>query len=488
MDLSIAAGPDRSGRRRSEPDDALPPREALVVAVVIVLAMFAVYALSDAARDSPYNHFVRQADAFLHGRAAIQLPDPTQPDAPANGYFQDAMPVLGPDGQPTGEALIPFPPLPAIILVPFVAVFGLATNAQWIATILAALAVGLAFRVLGRLRIGPGARLLATLFLGVGTVFWYAAEVGTTWFIAHVVAVLVTFLALDTALAADDGGDLGSDGDEATVDIRNPSAVATRGAGSPRPSGLLGLLGLLDRRQVLAGFLLGLAATARLTVALGAPFLVFVGGGGSWPRRTISAGLGMAVPLMALAAFNVATTGHVFHPAYDYQYQMEASGYPQLGYNPDWSIEDVRYLPQNLVLMLAGLPSILPACDPGAPRGLFDQACPFLRPEPIGMSLLLVSPGWLLALPALRGWGVSRLVTGSVLAVAAIAVVNLMHFSQGWVQFGYRFSNDFAPFGLLLVALGIDRIGARRPLALGLVGLSVAVNLWGVIWAGILGW
>ena len=35
----------------------------------------------------------------------------------------------------------------------------------------------------------------------------------------------------------------------------------------------------------------------------------------------------------------------------------------------------------------------------------------------------------------------------------AIAVVNLMHFSQGWVQFGYRFSNDFAPFAVILVAL-----------------------------------
>ena len=42
-----------------------------------------------------------------------------------------------------------------------------------------------------------------------------------------------------------------------------------------------------------------------------------------------------------------------------------------------------------------------------------------------------------------------------------------MHFSQGWVQFGYRFSNDFAPFALILVALGIapprrPRLAGRR--------------------------
>ena len=47
-----------------------------------------------------------------------------------------------------------------------------------------------------------------------------------------------------------------------------------------------------------------------------------------------------------------------------------------------------------------------------------------------------------------------RLVAGAALAVAAIAFANLMHFSQGWVQFGYRFSNDFVPWALLLVAIG----------------------------------
>ena len=40
-----------------------------------------------------------------------------------------------------------------------------------------------------------------------------------------------------------------------------------------------------------------------------------------------------------------------------------------------------------------------------------------------------------------------------------------MHFSQGWVQFGYRFSNDVAPFALVLVALGFER--AVDPLPMG---------------------
>ena len=111
------------------------------------------------------------------------------------------------------------------------------------------------------------------------------------------------------------------------------------------------------------------------------------------------------------------------------------------------------------------------------------------------MSLLLASPAYLLALPALALLR-DRRVAGSLLATLAIAVVNLMHFSQGWVQFGYRFSLDFAPFLLVAVALGTERfLGPRdapRPARLavvaGLVAVSVAIQAWGIAWARTLGW
>ena len=83
-----------------------------------------------------------------------------------------------------------------------------------------------------------------------------------------------------------------------------------------------------------------------------------------------------------------------------------------------------------------------------------------------------------------------------LLATLAIGVVNLMHFSQGWVQFGYRFSLDFAPFLLVAVALGTERfLGPRGPsrpwrlaVVVGLVAASVAIQAWGVAWARTLGW
>jgi hypothetical protein len=86
-----------------------------------------------------------------------------------------------------------------------------------------------------------------------------------------------------------------------------------------------------------------------------------------------------------------------------------------------------------------------------------------------------------------------RLVVGSALAILAIAIVNLMHFSQGWVQFGYRFSNDFVPWAVILVALGADAVSRRlatagAALVGGLVVVSILINAWGVAWGNLLGW
>jgi len=382
-------------------------------------------------------------------------------------------------------------------------------------TVLGAVDVGICWWLLGRLPVGPAVRLGTTLFFAFGTVFWYTAQLATTWFQAHVVAVGLTMLALGVAVGRDRAAAAidpiwldPDDPDEPDRDSWTEIAEGTIGSGGGRPG--IGLSGLADRlavdpRQMLAGFLFGLACTARLTVLFGLPFFLLVGSGGSWWRRGWSAGLGAAIPVGALIVYNLATTGHVLHPAYDYPYRLEALVYWPLGYNVDWSIEDPRYLPQNLGIMFASLPDLfpttlpdslgvnaVPVCmDPGAVRGLFDVTCPLAVPRDIGMSLLVTSPAFLLVAPGLRWYGRSRLVTGCAFAILLIGLVNLMHFSQGWVQFGYRFSNDFVPWALILVALGFDRLTRHRwgtPVAMTLVVVAIAVNLWGVIWGGLLGW
>jgi hypothetical protein len=442
------------------------------LAVGAGLIAFALVAYWLPGTDRIYNHFVWQALAFLDGRAAIDWPVPGFPEG--NEWMQDVYPLSELTGETSG-ALLPFPPLPAFILLPFVAVWGLATDIRAVSVILGAINVGIAWWALGRLAVSRRIRL--------------AAQLGTTWFFAHVCALTFVLLALGVALGEDPSAD------DEVEDPPDPVGLVRGGlAALARP------LELIDRRQFLAGLLFGIACTARLTVVFGAPFFMLVGGGGTWIRRSVSAGLGAIIPVGLLLAYNVATTGHLFHPGYDYQYQKEAAGYQALGYNPDWAIEDARYLPQNLAIMFLSTPAILPDFEPdafggdgdavcarGAERGLFDRDCPIAMPRAIGMSVLLTSPAFLLI-----GWALfrhrSRLVAGASLAVIGIALVNLMHFSQGWVQFGYRFSNDFVAFALPLVAVGMHRRGGVGLLGFSLVAAAVAINLWGVIWGNILGW
>jgi hypothetical protein len=484
----------RVAQGRSQPPHADPQPPSTLVAVGVGLALVAialvVYTLSHPFRF--YDHFEWQAMAFLEGKAAIRFPVEASGRSPGNAFFQDVLPVATSDGVPRG--LIPFPPLPAVVLMPFVALWGLAADGQLIYAVLGALDVGLAWWVLGRLPIRTWVRIAATIFFAFGTVFWYAAQIGTTWYQAHVLAVALALAAIGVAI----GHDPTAAHDEDELDHDAEAQAARRF--DPRSL-------LPDRHQLLAGFLFGLACTSRLTVAFAAPFFVLVGSGGSWQRRGYSAALGAAIPIGLLVAYNVVTTGHILHPGYEYLYRLEAGFYTPLHYNLSWAIEDPRYLPQNFAIMFLNTPVLSPTVvpsalgtggplctTPDAVRGLFNVDCPLLLPRDTGMSILLTSPAYLLAVPAIRwGHGHSRLVTGATLAVVAIAIVNLMHFSQGWVQFGYRFSNDFVPWAILLVAVGLERLARRGLSGWAMAGIaaivaSVAINLWGVVWADALGW
>jgi hypothetical protein len=497
VDRSVAQGGFWDPRTAPWPEPRSARRLAIAGGLLLAVLSLAVYTATRV--DRYYDHFVWQAAAFLEGQAAIRYPVEGDIGGVSNWYFQDVLPIETSDGVPRG--LLPFPPLPAVALLPFVALWGLTTDDQAIFTILAAIDVAICWWMLGRLSIRPAIRVGGTLFLALGTVFWYTAQVTTTWYQAHIVAMGLTLLAVGIAIGADptSNDDPVTGGSRQIRELLGPSGLPGGVRQLPRGPAV-------DRRQFLAGLLFGLACTARLTVIFAAPFFMLVGSGGDWRRRSWSAGLGAALPILALVGYNLVTTGHLLHPAYDYLYVLEANGYPTLGYHPEWAVEDPRYIPQNLGIALFGPPDLLPEAlpdslaanpvlvctEPGAARGLFDAACPLAVPRDTGMSVLLTSPGYLLIVPMLRRYGRSRLVSGAVLAIVTVSVVNLMHFSQGWVQFGYRFSNDVAPFALLLVVLGAERLASRHawgmPLTAALIVLSMAINAWGVLWSRLLGW
>lgn len=408
-----------------------------------------------------------------------------------NWFLQDIMPLT----EQRGFGLIPFPPLPAVLVLPLVMAFGLAADPSLVAVLVGAINVALAWRLTTRLTENRSAALLATLFFSFGSVHFYAAMLGSTWFLAHVVAI--TFVLLAITLAIDAERRYAARRERAAIDTpRSDDVAQTFSEYSLFVRWFRGARELIDPVQFMAGFLLGLGALSRLTVIFGAPFFLFVGGGGSYTRRAISAGLGAVIPVLLLLVYNVVSTGHIFNPAYEWLYQTENLSYLPPQPCPFWpefcqglridrslAIEDLGHVPLSALIMFGWPPIVQPECGFS-----FTEPCALIAPSPIGMSLLLTSPAYLLAVPmAIAGFR-RRIVAGCVLAVVAIAFVNLMHFSQGWVQFGYRFSNDFAPFALVIVTLAIARLGPRHPVVLALVIASIIINVWGVYWGVTLGW
>ena len=177
---------------------ATPSTRGLAADIVAAIALSAAVALAYwltagplAGRQSTAPHFVLLADAIWHGRLWI---DPLR-----SAQLVDVTPF-------GGRVYVAFPPLPALLMLPFVAVAGPDFNDVRFTLALGALNAGLAYLAVRRLSTpgfaGPGISLgrrpaaVVAAFLAVGTVHYYAALMGRVWFTAHVVAVTCLLLYL----------------------------------------------------------------------------------------------------------------------------------------------------------------------------------------------------------------------------------------------------------------------------------------------------
>src|SRR5207249_1314111 len=146
-------------------------RSRWVQGAAIAAFTFAIYLASSDLYD-PYNQYERLADAMLHGRLDLINP----PDYLELAHYPDGAYVIN-------------PPAPAVLLIPFAAIWGLNTNQVVISMLVGAAAVGLFWVAMRQLDwdIQLSAGMIA--LLAFGTNFWWAAADGGMWMFAHVTAV-----------------------------------------------------------------------------------------------------------------------------------------------------------------------------------------------------------------------------------------------------------------------------------------------------------
>jgi hypothetical protein len=226
-------------------------------------------------------------------------------------------------------------------------------------------------------------------------------------------------------------------------------------------------LALLDwtgaRRPVVQGICYGLAFLARPTTVLA---LVPFGLALLWARRDrVRAATRLALPILAALAVFATYNELRFGSPLQTGYAISLLTNPALEARRALGLFSIAQVPENVHLALL--------------QGFGVTArFPYLAPDPTGLSMLLVSPGLLTALWA--GWRdpAARLLW---LAAALVAVPVFLYYGGGYAQYGFRYSLDFTPFLVALVALGARRWqGIPERLLITVSGASVG---YGVLWA-----
>lgn len=133
-----------------------------------------------------FNHPLRLADAFLHGRLDVA-------NAKELGHLDWA---IYPKDDPDAKYYPLEPPGTALVVLPGVAIYGLALNQSLVSVVIGALNISVVFSLMRRLAEKLSAAIWMTFLFAFGTIYWWNATNGGVWYFAHTVAVLFLFLAV----------------------------------------------------------------------------------------------------------------------------------------------------------------------------------------------------------------------------------------------------------------------------------------------------
>ncbi|HEX7480052.1 MAG TPA: hypothetical protein VF331_19800 [Polyangiales bacterium] len=414
-----------------------PVHERLRLPGLIFLVCAAVYVLTLGARAHGHSdnaHFVHLANSFLHGQVSVVGNKP-----PGDNDW----------AQFGGRWYVSFPPFPAVVIMPAVAIWGTAVWDRLFWAIFAAFGPALLYVLLrhlretGRTQRSPREDVLLTALFAFGSVYYYTAVQGTVWFAAHVVACPLIALYLLWSLDA--------------------------------------------RRPVLAGLCLGLCFMTRpTTLLLGAVFVIealqasrtqaadsqpLAADAGTLPRvldwlRAVSLRQALprlclfALPLLAIGGiamwFNAARFVDPFEFGHSFLTVRWRSRIDK------WGLFNYHYLAKNLAVFCAGLPWL-------------SAVAPYLRISRHGLALWFTTPQYVSVLWPKRQ---SVTMTALTLGAAAVALQDLCYQNSGWIQFGYRFSLDYSVLLIALLALGGRKFGLGFH---ALLAFACLVNLFGAL-------
>ncbi len=338
---------------------------------------------------------------------------------------------------------------PALLLIPFVILFGTTFSDVLFGVLIGALNVAMMYSLLARLIEKPSTRLWLTFLFAFGTSHWWLSSVGAVWFNAQLVALFFMILYVRDAI---------------------------------------------ENKPWLAGLWLGLAFLSRPPTLFSAGFyllLVLSREGALRPalKKLVPFGVMLAGSAAMMLTYNLLRFGNPLDFGYGYVIGTNAliNIYAQSGgFN-------IQYMPCNMYVSLLGTPNIDLPLLPNV-----NEVCSYLEPvhhdfgklskffNPLGMSIFLTTPALLLIFRAkLR----DELVLPAWAGMIGVFIPLWLYHTPGWVQFGYRYITDFIVFLFILLAYSIKQTRYLEKILIGLSAIMGATGLYlmyymnfGLIW------
>lgn len=313
----------------------------------------------------------------------------------------------------SGKYYLPLGPLPAVILMPPVALFGLKFHESYLKIAAIPITFWLTYKIAKSLKLSTDKSLTLAIFFVFGSVFTPLAAIPFSTYFTQFVACF--FL-------------------------------------------LAAIWEFLNKRRPLAiGIFLSLAILTRPTMLLASifflPFLLL-----KLNKKNIAL---FIIPIISavlvLGIYNKVRFGSFFESGYHFQVIPK-----EIKDRRDIGLFSISHIPANLYYLFLATP--IPVWQNENEILKF----PFIRFDPSGMSLFILSPVLILLF-----WAnfKDKLTKVSLITTAIMLLPIITYFGIGYRQIGYRYALDFLPFLYLVLVQVSQKISTRTLMLLTAIGV-----------------
>ncbi|BCX14492.1 MAG: hypothetical protein KatS3mg088_175 [Patescibacteria group bacterium] len=250
-----------------------------------------VYIITSAGK-TPYDYFLRLSQAFLEGK-----------------YYIDENPPWLSELIPSGDGkfYIVHPPMPAILLIPFLMIFK-NFQQQYIAHIIGALIPVVVFNLSLKIKKNIKLAIWSSLLSGFGTIIWFLSSVGSSWYLGQITACLFLLLAIYKLITSDD--------------------------------------------PIKIGVFLGAAYLSRVNIIICIPFFIFL-----LKKKGVKEFAKLILGFMPFFIFNSIYNYIRFGTIFDVGYSKIPGIFEEPWYQK--GLVNISYIPDHLKILLLGMPKII---------------------------------------------------------------------------------------------------------------------------------